>query len=142
MIITGANLRFSGFCRISSFPDCFRICGVWSDLYYSFHSKLHIYHFLETETSDRCLICIVQHLRFSGFIQNPLLIFPLQSLSWYKPGQLQALQLVNYTERPISYWIISNLYKTQKYAHNTRKNLTFSTSKFYISLTHFFKNSD
>ena len=24
--------------------------------------------FLETETSDRCFICIVQRLRFSGFI--------------------------------------------------------------------------
>ena len=31
--------------------------------------------FLETETSDRCLICIVQRLRFSGFILYPLSFF-------------------------------------------------------------------
>ena len=31
--------------------------------------------FLETGTSDRCLLCIVQHLRFSGFILYPLSFF-------------------------------------------------------------------
>ena len=28
--ITGANLRFSGFCKISSFSDLLRICWIWS----------------------------------------------------------------------------------------------------------------
>ena len=82
MIITGANLRFSGFCGISSFRDWFRICEIWSVLYYNFYTLLHIYEFsytfdtvlyqyLKTGTSDRCLICIVQRLRFSGFILYP-----------------------------------------------------------------------
>ena len=34
-----------------------------------------LYQFLETGTSDRCLIGIVQLLRFSGFILYPLLFF-------------------------------------------------------------------
>ena len=33
------------------------------------------YQFLETGTSDRCLVCIVQNLRISGFILYPLLFF-------------------------------------------------------------------
>ena len=33
------------------------------------------YQFIEIETSDRCLICIVQNLRFSGFILYPLSFF-------------------------------------------------------------------
>ena len=48
----------------------------------SFYTKLHIYEFsykfdtvlyqfIETGTSDRCLICIVQCLWFSGFIHTP-----------------------------------------------------------------------
>ena len=43
MILTGANLRFSGFCGISSFSYWFHICGIWSVLYYNFYTKLHIY---------------------------------------------------------------------------------------------------
>ena len=34
-----------------------------------------LYQFLETGTSDRCLICIVQNLRFSGFSLYPLSLF-------------------------------------------------------------------
>ena len=78
IIITGANLRFSGFCAISSFSDWFRICGKWSVLYYNIYKKLHINEFsykFDTETSDGCLMCIVQRLRFSGFILYPLSFF-------------------------------------------------------------------
>ena len=74
MIITGANLRFSGLCGTSSFSDWFRFCGI-SVLYYEFYTKLYIYEFLETDTSDRCLICIVKRVRFSGFILYPLSFF-------------------------------------------------------------------
>ena len=45
---------------------------------YKFDTVLH--QFLETGTSDRCLIGIVQLLRFSGFSLYPLLIFPVHSL--------------------------------------------------------------
>ena len=34
-----------------------------------------LYPFPETGTSDRCLICIVQQLRFSVFSLYPLLVF-------------------------------------------------------------------
>ena len=83
-IVIWANLRFSGSCRISSFPDWLRICLIWSVYkYYKSYTKSQIYtfwfnfdtvlyQFLETETSDRCLICIVQHLRFSGLFLYPL----------------------------------------------------------------------
>ena len=43
IIIIGANLRFSGFCGISSFSDWLRICWIWSLLYYNFYTKLNIY---------------------------------------------------------------------------------------------------
>ena len=96
MIITGANLRFSGFCGISSFRDWFRICEIWSVLFYNFYTVLHIYEFsytfdtvlyqyLKTGTSDRCLICIVQRLRFSGFILFPISFF---LYSPFKPSWL------------------------------------------------------
>ena len=39
-------------------------------IWYNFDTVL--YQFLETGTSDRCLICIVQNLRFSGFSLYPL----------------------------------------------------------------------
>ena len=81
-----ANLRFSGSCGITSFSDWLRIFEY--DLFNTttFYTKLHIYEFLykfdtvsykllETGTSDRCLICIVEHLRFSGFILYPLSFF-------------------------------------------------------------------
>ena len=61
------------------------------DLFYTtaFYTKLQIYdisytidtvlyQFLETETSERCLICIGHRLRFSGFFYT--FFFPLQSL--------------------------------------------------------------
>ena len=62
------------------------ICRIWSVLYYNLYTTLHIYEssckfdtvlyqFLETETSDRCIICIVQRLRFSGFILYSLSFF-------------------------------------------------------------------
>jgi len=38
--------------------------------------------FLETGTSDRCLLCIVQHLRFSGFILYPLSFFLYMQSLW------------------------------------------------------------
>ena len=41
--------------------------------WYNFDTVL--YQFLETETSDRYLICIVQRLRFSGFILYSLSFF-------------------------------------------------------------------
>ena len=40
---------------------------------YNFDTVL--YQFFETGTSDRCLICKVQRLRFSGFILYPLSFF-------------------------------------------------------------------
>jgi len=98
-IVMGANLRFSGSCWISSFSDWFRICGIWSVLYYNLYTKLYIYgflyrfdkglfQFLETETSDRCLICILQRLRFSGFILYPLSFFlysPFNNQNYLRP---------------------------------------------------------
>ena len=42
---------------------------------FSYNFDTVLYQFLETETSDRCLICIVQRLRFSGFILYPLSFF-------------------------------------------------------------------
>ena len=62
---------------------------------YISYTKSHIYtiwykfdtvlsQFLETGTSDRCLTCIVQRLRFSGFGLYPLLFFlysPFNDLS-------------------------------------------------------------
>ena len=70
-------------------------------LYYKCYTKLQIYEFsynfdtvlyqfLETGTSDRCLICIVQLLRFPCFILYPLSFFlysPFQSLTfiWDNP---------------------------------------------------------
>ena len=59
----GANLRFSGFCRIYQIGFVF----VEFDLFNNFYTKLHIYEFsykfdtvlyqfLETETSDRTLM--------------------------------------------------------------------------------------
>ena len=44
---------------------------------YEFSYKVDtvLYQFLETGTSDRCLIGIVQLLRFSGFILYPLSFF-------------------------------------------------------------------
>ena len=52
------------------------ICLIIQLLYkiaYKFDTVL--YQFLETGTSDRCLKCIVQNLRFSSFILYPLSIF-------------------------------------------------------------------
>ena len=68
-------LKFSGSCGISLSSDWLRICWIWSVKYYICYTKLHIYEFLykfdtvlyqflETGTSDRSLICIVQRLRF------------------------------------------------------------------------------
>ena len=59
--------------------DWFRICGYGLFYTTTFYTKFHIYEFsytldtvlnqfLETETSERCLICIGHRLRFSGFI--------------------------------------------------------------------------
>ena len=52
------------------------ICLIIQLLYkiaYKFDTVL--YQFLETGTSDRCLKCIVQNLRFSSFILYPLSFF-------------------------------------------------------------------
>ena len=55
---------------------------------YVFHTILFL--FLETGTSDRCLIGIVQLLRFSGFSAPiPPFIFPLQSLYIPRPNLLK-----------------------------------------------------
>jgi len=35
---------------------------------FSYNFDTVLYQFLETGTSDRCLICIVQRLRFSGLL--------------------------------------------------------------------------
>ena len=43
---------------------------------FSYYFDTVLYQFLETGTSDRCLLCIVQRLRFYLI---PPLIFPLQS---------------------------------------------------------------
>ena len=54
---------------MTSYPTVQSIYTIW----YNFDTVL--YQFLETGTSDRCLICIVQNLRFSGFILYPLSFF-------------------------------------------------------------------
>ena len=46
---------------------------IYIRFWYNFDTVL--YQFLETGTSDRCLICIVQRLRFSGFKLYPLSLF-------------------------------------------------------------------
>ena len=95
-IIIGENLRFSGSCGISSF---FRLVSYFLNmicLIFNFYTKLHIYEFsykfdivlyqfLETGTSDRSLICIIQRLRFSGYILYPLSFF------LYIPFKLEKL---------------------------------------------------
>ena len=54
---------------VTSYPTVQTIYTIW----YNFDTVL--YQFLETRTSDRCLICIVQRLRFSGFSLYPLSFF-------------------------------------------------------------------
>ena len=44
-------------------------------IYVLYNFDTVLYQFLETGTSDRCLICIVQNLRFSGFSLYPLAFF-------------------------------------------------------------------
>ena len=63
-----------------------RICWIWSVQIYESYTKSYIYtfwydvdtvlyQFLETGTSDRCLICLNQLLSFSGFSLYPLWFF-------------------------------------------------------------------
>ena len=70
IIRTGANLRFSGFCGISSFSYWFRVCGIWSVLYFNFYTKLHIYEF-----SYKFDTVYIDFSRFSGFILYPFSFF-------------------------------------------------------------------
>ena len=63
---------------VTSYPSVQTIYTIW----YNFDTVL--YQFLKTWTTDRCLICIVQNLRFSGFSLYPLLFFlysPFKSVS-------------------------------------------------------------
>ena len=53
---------------------------IWYIYTFWFNFDTVLYQLLETWTSDRCLICIVQRLRFSGFNPLPTFIFPLQSI--------------------------------------------------------------
>jgi len=58
--------------------DLFKPTNFFIQLHiYEFSYKFDtvLYQFLETGTSDSCLICIVQRLRFSGFILYPLSFF-------------------------------------------------------------------
>ena len=64
--------------HVTSILHCHRPKFWWrntdyTDFWYNFDTVL--YQFLETGTSDRCLICIVQNLRFSGFSLYPLSFF-------------------------------------------------------------------
>ena len=82
-IMIGANLRFSG-CLYNYFiQNCiFMNCRI---------NLTVLYQFLETGTSDRCFICIVQRLRFLMFHLIPPFIFSLQSL--YKETKLYIFSL-------------------------------------------------
>ena len=58
-----------------------------------------IYQFLETGTLDRCIICIVQRLRFSGFILYPLSFFhycPFKNGPSLSPGDKVCVGWVCY----------------------------------------------
>ena len=58
---------------------------------FSYNFDAVLYQFLETGTSDRCFICIVQRLRFLMFHLIPPFIFSLQSL--YKETKLYIFSL-------------------------------------------------
>ena len=66
------------------------LCSVQYDLFYTTTFILNciymnLYQFLETGTSDKCLICIVQLLRFSGFSLYPISFFfysPFKEWQW------------------------------------------------------------
>ena len=137
MIMTGANQRFSSFCGKSSFSDWFRICGIWSVFYYNFYKKLHKYEFsnkfdtvlcqfLESETSDRCLMCIVQCLRFSGFI-------PLSFFLYTVP--LRTKNDLNFHYAIGNFFLIDDVSKTNLKNYRSQKNWVFATnSDFLISI--------
>ena len=73
-------------------PHCFWRKFWWRNTnWYNFDTVL--YYFLETGTSDRCLICIVQNLRFSGFSLYPLSFF-LYSPFKYISRQLTWADLI------------------------------------------------
>ena len=83
-IIKGANLRFSGSCGHRRFQigcvfveyDLFNTrTFIQNCIYMNCRMTEFFYQFLETGTSDRCLICDVQRLRFLGFILYPLSFF-------------------------------------------------------------------
>ena len=58
-----------GLFNITNFIQNFLYILIW----YNFDTVL--YQLLGTGTSDRCLICIIQNLRFSGFRRYPLSVF-------------------------------------------------------------------
>ena len=63
--------------------------GTVKDIYtFEYNFDTVLYWFLETGTSDRSLICIVQRLRFSGFSLYPLSFF-LYSPSKFQYSQFQ-----------------------------------------------------
>ena len=81
MIITGATLKFSGFWGISSFSDWFRICGIWSVLYYNFLvnfcinlTQLYINFSRQKHQIDVLYVFCIR-LKFSGLILYLLSFF-------------------------------------------------------------------
>ena len=73
--------------HVTSILHCYRPKFWWrntdyTDFWYNFDTVL--YQFLETGTSDRCLICIVQNLKFSGFNLYPLSFFLYSPFNKFK----------------------------------------------------------
>ena len=94
-----------------------------------------IYQFLETGTLDRCIICIVQRLRFSGFILYPLSFFhycPFKNGPSLSPGDKVCVGWVCYLysltkqiDKDNAQLFMTNSHvdnkKTNKLSKNTKK---------------------
>ena len=82
-----------------SFGDVIRnIYTIW----YSFYTVL--YQFLETGTSVRCLICIVQNLRFSGFRLYHLSFFLYSPFKFLYHYIVRFCMNVGFRDKFKGYW--------------------------------------
>ena len=82
----------------------FRLYVIILSIWYNFDTVL--YQFLETGTSVRCLIYIVQCPRFSGFILYPLSFF---LYSHFKTNTVIVFELVLETNQATCFIFIENL---------------------------------
>ena len=107
-----------------------------SDIYtfwYNFDTVL--YEFLETGTSDRCLIYMGQLLRFTGFSLNPLSFFSLQIQSISSCFNILKVSSVHNIIHTGIWVVISSLLSEHGYLSNLI-TIVLQYTSYYILIYH------